>query len=119
MRNFLNRRAAMGTAFVQTYFLMLLADAWLELGRPDEALAAIKEGLARAEATDEHFCTAELHRLHARACLALNRGEVRIAETALDAALAAARRRSAPVRASSRARSRPALGRSGRATESP
>ena len=73
MRNFLDRRAAMGTVFIHTYFLMLLADAWLRLGRPDEALAAIKEGLARAEATGEHFCTAELHRLRARACLSSRR----------------------------------------------
>ena len=74
---------------------MLFADAWLWLGRPDEALAAIKEGLARAEATGEHFCTAELHRLHARACLALNASDAQMAETALAAALAEARRRSA------------------------
>ena len=59
MRNFLDRRAAMGTVFVHTYFLMLLADAWLRLGRLDEAQSALKEGLARAEATGEHFCTAE------------------------------------------------------------
>ena len=85
MRNFLDRRAAMGTAFVQTYFLMLLADAWLRLDRPDAALAAIKEGLARAEATGEHFCTAELHRLRARACLALDARDARVAEAALDA----------------------------------
>jgi predicted ATPase len=94
MRNFLDRRAAMGTAFVQTYFLMLLADAWLRLGRPDEAAAAIKEGLARAEATGERFCTAELHRLRARACLALDARDARVAEAALDAALAAARNQS-------------------------
>ena len=37
MRNFLDRRAAMGTVSLHTYFLMLLADAWLRLGRPDEA----------------------------------------------------------------------------------
>jgi predicted ATPase len=94
MRNFLDRRAAMGTVFVQTYFLMLLADAWLRLGRPDEAAAAIKEGLARAEATGERFCTAELHRLRARACLALDARDARVAEAALDAALAAARHQS-------------------------
>ena len=97
MRNFLDRRAAMGTVFVHTYFLMLLADAWLRLGRPDEAQAAIKEGLARAEATGEHFCTAELHRLRARACLALDARDARVAEAALDAALAAARHRSSRI----------------------
>jgi predicted ATPase len=42
MRNFLDRRAAMGTVFVHTYFLMLLADAWLRLGRPDEAQAVLE-----------------------------------------------------------------------------
>ena len=97
MRNFLDRRAAMGTVFIHTYFLMLLADAWLRLGRPDEALAAIKEGLARAEATGEHFCTAELHRLRARACLALDARDARVAEVALDAALADARHRSSRI----------------------
>jgi predicted ATPase len=97
MRNFLDRRAAMGTVFVQTYFLMLLADAWLRLGRPDEAAAAIKEGLARAEATGERFCTAELHRLRARACLALDARDARVAEAALDAALAAARHQSSRI----------------------
>jgi class 3 adenylate cyclase/predicted ATPase len=97
MRNFLDRRAAMGTVFVQTYFLMLLADARLRLGRADEAQAAIKEGFARAEATGEHFCTAELHRLRARACLALDAHDVRGAEAALAAALAAARRQSSRI----------------------
>jgi predicted ATPase len=94
MRNFLDRRAAMGTLSLHSYFLMLLADAWLRLGRPDEALAAIKEGLARAEATGEQFCTAELHRLRARACLALDTRDARVAEAALAAALAAARHQS-------------------------
>jgi predicted ATPase len=79
---------------VHTYFLMLLADAWLRLGRPEEAAAAINEALARAEATGEHFCTAELHRLRARARLALDARDGRGAEAALDAALAAARRQS-------------------------
>jgi hypothetical protein len=36
IRNFLDRRAAMGTVFVQTYFLMLFADALLRLGRAAE-----------------------------------------------------------------------------------
>jgi predicted ATPase len=78
MRNFLDRRAAMGTVYMHTYFLMLFADAQQRLDRPDEALAAIKEGLARAEATGEHICTAELHRLRARACLARNASDARV-----------------------------------------
>ena len=97
MRNFLDRRAAMGTVYAHTYFLMLLAEAWLRLGRPDEAQAAIKEGLTRAEATGEHLCTAELHRLRARACLALDARDAQVAEAALDAALADARHRSSRV----------------------
>jgi predicted ATPase len=97
MRKFLDRRAAMGTVFQQTYFLMLLADAWLRLGRPDEAADAIREGLARAQATGEHFCTAELHRLRARACLARDASDARVAEAALDAALADARCRSSRI----------------------
>jgi predicted ATPase/class 3 adenylate cyclase len=97
MRNFLEKRAAMGTVFVHTYFLMLLADAWLRLGRPDETLAAIKEGLDRSEARGEYFCAAELHRLHARACLALDARDSHVAEADLDAALAAARRQSSRI----------------------
>ena len=97
MRNFLDRRAAMGTVYMHTYFLMLLADAWLWLGQPDEAAAAIKEGLARAQATGEHLCTAELHRLRARACLARDAHAGQVAEAALDAALADARHRSSRI----------------------
>ena len=97
MRDFLNRRAAMGSVALHSYFLMLFADAWLQLGRPDEALAAIEEGLAGDEATDAHFCTAELHRLRARACLAREAQAGRVAEAALDAALAAARRQSSRI----------------------
>jgi class 3 adenylate cyclase/predicted ATPase len=94
MRNFIDARASMGTVLLDGYFLMLLADAWLRLGQLDEAQATLEEGLAHAEATGEHFCTAELHRLRARASLDLDGGDVRGAEAALDAALAAARRQS-------------------------
>jgi predicted ATPase len=76
---------------------MLLADAWLRVGRLDEAQSVLEEGLARAEATGERFCTAELHRLRARVCLARDAGDVQGAETALAAALAAARRQSSRI----------------------
>jgi predicted ATPase len=82
---------------MHTYFLMLLADAWLWVGQPDEAQAAIKEGLDRAEATGEHLCTAELHRLRARACLALDARDARGAEAALAAALDVARHQSSRI----------------------
>src|SRR3984885_10503867 len=83
MRNFLDRRAGMGTMSMHAYFLTLLADAWLRLGRPDEAQAAIKEGLVHAEATGAHFCTAELHRLRARARPARDPRDARGAAAAL------------------------------------
>jgi predicted ATPase len=97
MQNFLDRRAAMGAVSMHSYFLMLLADAWLRLGRPDEAAAAIKEGLALAQAKGEHFCTAELHRLRARACLARDARDSVAAEAAFDTALADARRQSSRI----------------------
>jgi class 3 adenylate cyclase/predicted ATPase len=72
MREHLDRRAAMGTASAQTWFLMLIADAWLRLGEPGAALAAVREGLARGGATGEHLVKAELHRLGGRALLVRN-----------------------------------------------
>jgi predicted ATPase len=97
LRAFLERRAAMGSVYVQPYFLMMLADALLHLGEPAEATAAIQDGLARAEAGGEHLCTAELHRLSARAALARDRQARATAEKALEAALAEARQRSSRI----------------------
>ena len=45
------------------YLLGLLADAHLKAGHDAQALKAVEEGLALAEATGEHFYSAELHRL--------------------------------------------------------
>ena len=95
MRDFFERRLAMGTYFFQTYFYWLIGEAALQLGRAEEALAAAKEGLARASATAEGFCVAELHRLVARCQLALDASDSESAEHALQAALADARARSA------------------------
>ena len=69
---------------------MMLSDAWLHLGEPEEASAATQEGLSRAAAGDEHLCTAELHRLRANAALARDRRARGEAETALRMALATA-----------------------------
>ena len=97
MRNFLDRRAAMGTASCIPISSCCSPTPGCSSAEPDEALAATKEGLARAEATGEYFCTAELHRLHARACLALDARDAPGAEAALDAGLAAARRQSSRI----------------------
>jgi predicted ATPase/class 3 adenylate cyclase len=97
LRAFLDRRAAMGTVYLQPYFLMMLADAWLHLGEPVAASAAVEDALARAEAGGEHLCTAELHRLSARAALACDRRARADAEATLRMALRTARQRSSRI----------------------
>jgi predicted ATPase len=87
----------MGTLYMESYFLMMLAEAWLLLGEPEEASSALREALARAEARREHFCTAEIHRLSARAALARDAQARAAAEAHLEAALADARRRSSRI----------------------
>lgn len=97
LRAFLERRAAMGSVYIQPYFLMMLADAWLHLGEPEAAAMAIEEALAHADAGGEHLCTAELHRLSAQATLARDRRAHAAAEAALGAALTSARQRSSRI----------------------
>jgi predicted ATPase len=97
LRAFLDRRAAMGSVYVQPYFLMMLADAWLHLGEPEEAARSLREALTRAEDRGEHLCTAELHRLSARTALARGRRARATVETALEVALAEARRHSSRI----------------------
>ena len=65
------------------------------MGANAEAIAAVREGLAGAEATEERFCEAELHRAHAAALLAHDRSVLADAERALQRALEAARARQA------------------------
>src|SRR5918993_1671051 len=95
IREFFERRLAMGTYFGQTYFFWLIGDAALHLGRADEAVTLAKEGLKRASTTGECLWVAELHRLLARCRLALDASDRAGAESALQAALADARARSA------------------------
>jgi DNA-binding SARP family transcriptional activator/predicted ATPase len=95
MRDFLDRRAAMGSLFLHSYFLMLLAGALLEAGEPDSALATLDEARSVAERTGERLWSAELERLRARAVLALNPCVCDAAEASLRAAMGEARRCSA------------------------
>jgi DNA-binding winged helix-turn-helix (wHTH) protein/predicted ATPase len=45
------------------YLLGLLADAHLKAGQEADAMKAVEDGIAVADATGEHFYSAELHRL--------------------------------------------------------
>jgi predicted ATPase len=45
------------------YLLGLLADAHLKAGQDADARKAVEDGIAVADATGEHFYSAELHRL--------------------------------------------------------
>jgi predicted ATPase len=60
---------ATGSVTYRTFFLGLLAEALLDQGQPDEAIATLDEALALATTTEEHFYTAELHRLRGEAIL--------------------------------------------------
>jgi predicted ATPase len=95
MRRYLDQRTASGTAFARTWLWLVLADACLAVGATTEAIAAVREGLTGVEATEERFCEAELHRAHAAALLAHDRGMLAEAERALVRALEAARARQA------------------------
>jgi class 3 adenylate cyclase/predicted ATPase len=95
MRDHLERRSGTGTALARTWLWLVLADACLAVGANAEAVAAAREGLAGAEASEERFCEAELHRVHAAALLAHDRTLLADAERALATAVAEARNRGA------------------------
>ncbi len=95
MRRFLDQRTASGTMFARTWLWLVVADACLAVGANTEAIAAVREGLAGVEATDERFCEAELHRAHAAALLAHDPSMIAGAEQALLQAVASARARDA------------------------
>jgi predicted ATPase/DNA-binding SARP family transcriptional activator len=95
MRDFLDRRAAMGSFFLHSYFLMLLAGALLEADEPHSALATLDEAQSVSVRTGERLWAAELERLRARAVLALNPCACNAAEASLGAAVGEARRCSA------------------------
>ncbi|MBV8616171.1 MAG: hypothetical protein JOY66_20705, partial [Acetobacteraceae bacterium] len=95
MRDHMERRSGTGTALASTWLWLVLADACLAVGTNAEAIGAAREGLAGAEATEERFCEAELHRVHAAALLAHDQMLLPAAEQALMAAVKAARGRGA------------------------
>ena len=54
---------AMGAELLRPYFLALLAEAYWRVGRTDEGLATVVEGLSLVGRTGERMYEAELHRL--------------------------------------------------------
>jgi class 3 adenylate cyclase/predicted ATPase len=95
MQDHVDRQLRMGTALGQTLHDTLIADARLRLGQVEAAMAAAREGLARAERRGERLRLAELHRLTAACHLASSGHKAGAAEVALQAALAVARQQGA------------------------
>jgi predicted ATPase len=75
LRACLDAHRAVSARLEVPYFLGLLADALLHLGRPAEAEEALREALAVVDATGQRFYEAELHRLCGVARLALGGAE--------------------------------------------
>jgi adenylate cyclase len=71
LRACLDVHRAVGSQLELPYFLGLVGDALLHLGRPAEAREALREGLNVVDATRQRFYEAELHRLCGVAQLAL------------------------------------------------
>ncbi len=90
MRRGMQDWRATGAEVTRPYFLAMLGEGCLKAGRPDEALAAINEGLALAEANSDLWWQADLYRLQSEA-----RAEPAAARASLQYALKAARRQGA------------------------
>jgi DNA-binding winged helix-turn-helix (wHTH) protein/predicted ATPase len=78
-----------------SYLLGLLADAHMKVGQQVEAMKAIKEAIATAEATGERFYIAELHRLHGELLASHSIGQPEKSEDAFRMALKIARQQAA------------------------
>jgi adenylate cyclase len=77
------------------YLLGLLADARTKAGHHAEAMKAVEDGLALAEATGERFYSAELHRLHGELLARPPHGQKRKAEASFRAAIKVAKQQGA------------------------
>jgi predicted ATPase len=77
------------------YLLGLLADAQRKAERHADAMKTVEDGIATAEATEEHFYTAELHRLHGELLARSPHGQKRGAEASFRAAIKLAKRQGA------------------------
>ncbi len=76
------------TEYTLTTFQAWLADLCVRAGRPEDALAAVSEGLSMCEANHEFYCLAEFERIRAEAYLAQSDNDR--AEAAFERALSLA-----------------------------
>ena len=84
-------RSTGATAYAPLH-LCALAQAYAQLGRSDDARRSVDQGLATAEATNERWCEADLHRIAGE----ISRGsDPESAEACFERALAVARKQEA------------------------
>jgi predicted ATPase/class 3 adenylate cyclase len=95
VRSGIARYRATGAATWMSYYAMLLAQAQAAAGRQDEAMATISEALREAEAGEEHWCLAELHRR--RGGLLLGLGDAAAGEASFEVARGIARSQGAKL----------------------
>jgi class 3 adenylate cyclase/predicted ATPase len=87
--------AGIGSGIAAPLFLSLLAEGLRQVGRHDDALAALGLGIAQAEHQGQHFYDAELHRLRAEILLDTDGDAVEEAEALFGHSLEIARRQEA------------------------
>jgi predicted ATPase len=86
---------ATGAELQQPYFLSLLAEAYGEVGQPEEGLTVLVEALARVDNTGQRYWEAELHRRKGELLLMQQGQKVGEAEECFRKALDIARRQQA------------------------
>jgi predicted ATPase len=88
-------RRALGAEVHRPYFLALLAEAYGEVGQPEEGLTVLVEALALVESTGDRHWEAELHRCKGELLLMQQMQKVGEAEECFRQALDTARRQQA------------------------
>jgi DNA-binding SARP family transcriptional activator/predicted ATPase len=84
-----------GARMLHHYFYGLLAEAELQAGRPEQALAAVDRGLRESTQTGERFHLPELHRVRGEILLGISPDRVTEAEGCFERALSVAREQGA------------------------
>ena len=91
----LENKRAIGSEMGQSYFLSLLAEAYAQVGDPEEGLTALNAACAFADQTGERFYDAELHRLKGQLLLQMSSQYQSEAADAFQNALSIARNQQA------------------------